>query len=85
MEAAKAQERARIEQEQAAKLKKQKEDEARQREAEDQARREAELQKKKSEANALTPKAKLNQYFSAIANSMVDAFCKRADDLHGKK
>lgn len=69
MEAAKAQERARMEQEQAAKLKKQKEEEARQREAEEQARREAELRRKESEANAMTPKNKLSQYFTAIASS----------------
>jgi hypothetical protein len=69
MEAAKAQERARMEQEQAAKLKKQKEEEARMREAEEQAKREAELRRKESEANTMTPKAKLNQYFAAIANS----------------
>jgi len=27
----------------------------------------------------------LGPVFSAIANSMVDAFCKRADELHGNK
>ena len=27
----------------------------------------------------------LGPVFKSIANSMVDAFCKRADDLHGKK
>ena len=27
----------------------------------------------------------LGPIFSKIANSMVDAFCQRADDLHGKK
>jgi hypothetical protein len=69
MEAAKAEERARLEQEQAAKLKKQREDEARQREAEEKARREAELRRKESEAAAMAPKTKLNQYFSSISNS----------------
>jgi len=69
MEAAKAKERARIEQEQAAKLQKQREEEARQREAEEKERREEEARMRESEATEMAPKAKLGEYFNAIASS----------------
>ena len=69
MEAAAA-EKARMEQE--ASRKKQLEEEAKMKEAEDKARMEAEANAKKEaemKAAASTPKAKLNQYFDAIAGS----------------
>jgi len=70
MEAAKAKEKARIEQEQAAKLQKQREEEARQRAAEEEkARREAEERMRESASKETAPKAKLVDYFNAIANS----------------
>ena len=61
-----AAERARIEQQEAA-LKKQQEEEAKRKEAEEKAKREAEA--KVLEAQASAPKARLVQYFEAIANS----------------
>jgi hypothetical protein len=69
MEAAAA-EKARMEQE--ASRKKQLEEEAKMKEAEEKARMEAEANAKKEaemKAAASTPKAKLNQYFDAIAGS----------------
>ena len=70
MAAAKAKENARIEQEQAAKLQKQKEEEARQRAAEEEkARREAEERMRESASKETAPKAKLDDYFNAIASS----------------
>ena len=65
MEAAAA-ERARMEQEEA-NLRKQKEEEQRKRDAEEQAKRDAEARDRDAKASA--PKARLSQYFDAIANS----------------
>ncbi len=64
MEAAK--EKARMEQE--ATLRQQKEDEAKKREAEEKAKRDAELKLSENELER-SPKAKLSQYFDAIASS----------------
>ena len=70
MEAAKAKEKARIEQEQEAKLRKQREEEAKQREADEQARREAEAKRLKTESSSeMEPQARLNDYFQAIASA----------------
>lgn len=67
MEAAK--EKARMEQEQEAKLRKQQEEEAKRKEAEERARREAEAKMKEKQAVEIAPKARLNEYFQAIAGS----------------
>ena len=64
MEAAK--EKARMEQE--ATLRQQKEDEAKKKEAEEKAKRDAELKLSENELER-SPKAKLSQYFDAIASS----------------
>ncbi len=69
MEAAKAKEKARIEQEQAEKLQKQREEEARQREAEEKARREADARMSEAKPTDMTQKAKLSNYFNAIASA----------------
>ncbi|MFZ6014392.1 MAG: hypothetical protein ACOYXT_28895, partial [Bacteroidota bacterium] len=63
---ASAAEKARMEQQEAA-LRKQQEEEARKKEAEEKAKREAEA--RELEAKATAPKAKLTQYFEAIAGS----------------
>lgn len=69
MEAAKAKEKASMEQEQQANLRKQKEEEARKREAEELARREAEAKLKSNQPKELAPQARLTEYFQAIASS----------------
>jgi len=67
MEAAKAKEKARIEQEAA--LRKQREEEARKRDAEEKARKEAELKLNTSKPKEVATEARLNSYFEAIASS----------------
>jgi hypothetical protein len=69
LEATKAREKALMEQEQAVKLQKQREEEARQRAAEEKARREAEMRTRENESTEAAPKARLINYFNAIAGS----------------
>jgi len=69
LEAAKAKEKARIEQEQETALRKQREEEARKREAEEKARREAEQRAQQHEPREVTSEARLTTYFNAIANA----------------
>lgn len=68
MEASKAKEKARMEQEQAA-LRKQKEDEAKRLEAEEKARQEAEARLRESQSKTSAPEVKLGEYFSAISSA----------------
>jgi hypothetical protein len=67
LEASKAKEKARMEQEAA--LRRQQEEDARKRDAEEKARREAELKAKENEPRAVTPEARLSTYFKAIATA----------------
>lgn len=69
MEAAKAKEKARIEQEQEAALRKQREEEAKNREAEERAKREAELKMNSTKPKEMGTESRLNSYFQAISSS----------------
>ncbi len=69
MEAAKAKEKARIEQEQEATLRKQREEEAKKRDAEERAKREAELKSNSAKSKEMATESRLNSYFEAIASS----------------
>lgn len=69
MEAAKAKEKARIEQEQEATLRKQREEEAKKRDAEERAKREAELKSISAKPKEMATESRLISYFEAIASS----------------